>query len=195
MNVATVSARALPSPEPATGLIDHRPGPRDERLEDFARLLVEVHAPGLRRYVARLLPGDPHRTEDVVQEVLLRAWQNRDQLAGQKSTRPWLFRVARNLSVDWYRRQTSRPVEVPDENTLDLADDLALDRLENVLSRCLLTDALRPLSHQHREVLVQLYYFGRSQAEVALVLGIAQGTVKSRAHYALAEIRRPSAPP
>lgn len=158
-------------------------------------MLVDVHGPALRRYVARLLPGDPHRTEDVVQETVLRAWQNRDILAGKISTRPWLFRVAHNLSVDWYRRQTSRPVEVPDEDAVDLADDLALDRLENVLSRCLLTDVLRPLSHQHREVLIQLYYFGRSQAEAAEALGIAQGTVKSRAHYALAEIRRASTRP
>jgi RNA polymerase sigma-70 factor (ECF subfamily) len=159
-------------------------------MDHFAWVLMNVHAPPLRKYVTRLMAGDADRSEDIVQETMLRAWQHREVIVAQASARPWLFRVARNLSVDWYRRQAARPTEVPDEAAGDDADVFAMDRLEDVVRRQLITDLLKPLSDQHREVLIQLYYFDRTQAEVAEVLGVAEGTVKSRAHYALSEIRQ-----
>jgi len=146
------------------------------------------YAPSLQRYAARLLPGDVHRAEDIVQQALLRAWQHHTELVFQPSIRPWLFRVVRNLSVDWYRRQAARPIEVS-EDSVDVVDEVAQELLEDVLRRGVIGDILRPLSKQHREVLIQLYYVGRTQLEVAEALGISQGTVKSRAHYALAQIR------
>lgn len=157
--------------------------------DDFARSLMFEHAPPIRKYVTALLSGDVERTEDIVQETLLRAWQHRQALASHASPRPWLFRVARNLSVDWHRRRAARPVEV----TADIIGDgdlIALDRTENVLRRRVLIDVLKSLSAENRDVLMHLYYYGRTQAEAAEMLGIAQGTVKSRAHYALAEMRQ-----
>lgn len=152
--------------------------------ERFSRSLVYEHARPLSNYVVKLLAGDVQQSEDIVQETLLRAWQHREVLAVPASLRPWLFRVARNLSVDWQRWRAARQVEV----SMDQADDatlIAVDRTENVLRRRALVEVLQRLSPQHRDVLMYLYYYGLTQAEVAMVLGIAQGTVKSRAHYAL----------
>jgi RNA polymerase sigma-70 factor, ECF subfamily len=156
--------------------------------DEFARALMTDHAPALRRYVGRLLPGDAYRAEDIVQETLLRAWQHYDAVTAQASPRPWLFRVARNLSVDWYRRQAARPAEV-EADGVEGPDPQALDRLDDVLRAHMIRDALLPLSMAHRQVLMHLYYFGYSQAEVARLLGVAQGTVKSRAHYAAEQAR------
>jgi RNA polymerase sigma-70 factor (ECF subfamily) len=151
---------------------------------------MDEHAAALHTYVLRLMLGDVHRAEDIVQETFLRAWIHRELLAGPPSVRPWLLRVARDLSADYHRRQATGPVEVPIENTLDVADDSALDRLEQILHRQSVVDLLRRLSLDHREVLVMLYCFGLSQDEVARALEIAPGTVRSRAHDALAQIRR-----
>ena len=60
-----------------------------------------------------------------------------------------------------------------------------LDEVEHTLDRVVVTDALRSLSPEHRAVLVETYYRGRSVAEAATVLGIPPGTVKSRCYYAL----------
>jgi RNA polymerase sigma-70 factor (ECF subfamily) len=163
-------------------------------VEDFVRDLMAEEAPALRSYVVRLMPSDPNGADDIVQETLLRAWQNFDQLVDVErflsahAARPWLFRVARNLAFDFYRRQSTRPPEVPSDG-IELADGPALDRLDDVMYREMIGLGLRELSQRHREVLIYLYYVGMTQVEVAELLGIAQGTVKSRAHHAVAQAR------
>ncbi|MFD5750083.1 sigma factor [Streptomyces sp. NPDC127033] len=67
--------------------------------ERALRTLYDERAGAVYTYVVRLLGGDRHRAEDVVQEALLRCWRTQDLTSGQP-LRPWLFRVARNLVVD-----------------------------------------------------------------------------------------------
>jgi len=64
-----------------------------------------------------------------------------------------------------------------------------LDELEGTLDRIIVTDALGSLSHEHRAVIVETYYRGRSVSEAARVLGIPSGTVKSRCYYALRALK------
>ncbi len=155
----------------------------------FGRLLVEEYGPALERYVRRLVPGDPHRAEDIVQETFLRAWRHSGSLAGQPSARPWLFRVARNIAFDWYRYQSARPSEVS-EDLARLVDPRAEERLDNVLLRAILVDALKALTPPQRETLLHLHYRDRTQSETAGLLGVPTGTVKSRRHYATMDLRQ-----
>jgi RNA polymerase sigma-70 factor (ECF subfamily) len=64
-----------------------------------------------------------------------------------------------------------------------------LDELENALNRIVIVDALDSLSREHRAVIVETYYRGRSVAEAARVLGVPEGTVKSRCYYALRALK------
>ncbi|WP_326798183.1 sigma-70 family RNA polymerase sigma factor [Streptomyces sp. NBC_01808] len=155
--------------------------------ERALRALYEEQAGPLHSYVLRLLGGDRHKAEDVVQEALLRCWRTQD-LEGDEPLRPWLFRVARNLVVDDYRLRMARPREV--DGTAWLDDLLAKsDDIDRVLSSIVLKEAFRALSPKHREVLYETYYTGRSTREVALVLGIPPGTVKSRLYHAVRALR------
>ncbi|WP_413807625.1 sigma factor [Streptomyces sp. OE57] len=70
--------------------------------ERTIRALYEEQAGLLYSYAVRLLGGDRHRAEDVVQEALLRCWRTQDLTSGRPLW-PWLFRVARDLVVDDYR--------------------------------------------------------------------------------------------
>jgi RNA polymerase sigma-70 factor (ECF subfamily) len=63
------------------------------------------------------------------------------------------------------------------------------DHSEAVVDRMVVLDALDTLSAGHRDVLVELYFRGRSVTEAASVLGIPPGTVKSRTHHALRQLR------
>ena len=100
--------------------------------------------------------------------------------------RAWLFTVARNIVIDEWRTrrpQPSSPVaEVPERGDED-------DRTDRLLLSWVVADALTRLSEEHRAVLLECYYRGRPVAEAARRLGVPEGTVKSRTHYALRALR------
>ena len=150
------------------------------------RALHEEHARHLWGYALRLTGGDHGRAEDAVQEALLRAWRHSDALDPARGCpRAWLFTTMRNVLIDDWRSRSGRPEvvidEVPDLPTQDDAD--------RAVQSWLLGDALRQLSPAHRDVIVERYYNDRTVREAADRLGVAAGTVKSRTHYALQELR------
>ena len=153
--------------------------------EDLVRALYAEHAAALLRFTLRMTDGDRQRAEDIVQETLLRAWLHPEAIA-ERPARPWLFAVARNLAVDAHRARKARPQEVG-EGALNLVP--VPDEADRVLESWAVADALSALRPDHRQVLLETYYRGRSVAEASAVLGIPAGTVKSRAFYALRALR------
>ena len=156
---------------------------RDEQL---VRALYEEHAGALWSFVVPLVGGDRVRAQDVVQETMLRAWRRPDVLDQVRgSVRPWLFTVARHIVVDeWRGHRTDR--DVPLEGEPETGQD---DGTDAVLDAWVVGEALTRLSPEHRAVLDQCYFQGRTTAAAAAALGIPEGTVKSRAHYALRALR------
>ena len=154
--------------------------------EDLVRALYDEHAGSLYAYALRLT-GDRQHAEDVVQETLLRAWRHPEALASERGpVRPWLFTVALHVVVDRARALAARPREVDDRA---LATVAAGDDIERVLETWQVADAMSALSADHRAVLVEVYYRGRSVAEAAAALGVPAGTVKSRTYYALRALK------
>ena len=154
---------------------------------DLMQALHDEHAAALWGYCVRLTNGDRPRAEDVVQETLLRAWRNPrilDQTEG--SARAWLFTVARNLVIDEWRTRRAQ-LEMSTAEPPERAP--AGDETDELLQSWVVADALSRLSEEHRLVLVECYYRGRSVAEAARRLDIPEGTVKSRTHYALRALR------
>ena len=150
------------------------------------RQLYARHATALHSYVERFCP-DGASADDIVQETFIRAWRHLPQLsADDRSVRPWLFRVARNLLIDASRAARSRPVTVQMQPAEEGRDDTGLNQ---VLDRQLVTGALRQLTPAHRAVLVEIFYGGDSVARAARQLGIPHGTARSRLHYALQVLR------
>jgi RNA polymerase sigma-70 factor, ECF subfamily len=156
--------------------------------ESIRRLYEEHHGP-LLRYVSGLLRGDRQRAEDFVQETLVRAWlSTADQPPGWSPSRAWLIRVAHNLVIDWSRRERTCP-EFQHEHTLEKHAE-PVDPMSEAVQRRFLVHVLSRLSHPHREVLFYVYMLGCTGADVANALGIPPGTVKSRTHHAIRELRR-----
>lgn len=152
------------------------------------RVLYDEHAGALWRYALRLT-GDAARAEDVVQETLLRAWRHPEVTDDvERSARAWLFTVARNLIID-ERRSARYRNETGTADVEKVADRAGPDEVDNALDRLLVGNALSQLSEDHRAVIQRAYYQGWSVAQVAADLDIAEGTVKSRLHYAVRALR------
>ncbi|MFD3518515.1 sigma-70 family RNA polymerase sigma factor [Streptomyces sp. NPDC058657] len=150
--------------------------------------LQQEHGTALLGFLLGLTHGDRQRAEDLVQETLVRAWQHPEALTSDHdSMRPWLFTVGRRLAIDARRARKARPNEVGAEVLAQSAapDDLA----ERSATELDVREAVRALRTEHREVLVQVYFRGRSVAEASTELGIPEGTVKSRTYYALRALR------
>jgi RNA polymerase sigma-70 factor (ECF subfamily) len=156
------------------------------RTDDaLIRALHDEHAAALWSYVVSLT-GDPVSAQDVVQETLLRAWRHPEAFDPARGpARAWLFTVARRLVIDDWRRTRSRRERLTDA----VPDAAAPDEHDRALQSWVLVEALRQLTPEHRAVLLECYYRGRSVGETALALGVPEGTVKSRTHYALQRLR------
>jgi RNA polymerase sigma-70 factor, ECF subfamily len=150
--------------------------------------LYDEHAAALWRY-ARRLTGDEARAQDVVQETLLRAWQHPEVADNnERSARAWLFTVARNIVIDETRTaRFRRELSTPDD--VGAFDGACPDEVDAAMDRLLIGDALARLTPEHREVIRRSYFQGWTTAQIAADLGIADGTVKSRLHYALRALR------
>lgn len=150
---------------------------------ELMRRLHDEHASALWSFVLRLTNGDRARADDITQETLLRAWRNLDALEPSRgSPRTWLFTVARRIAIDEWRARRIRP-----EFSTDVLPERpsTTDDTDGILQTWLVADALSRLSEDHRAALVCCYYEGRSVRDAASMLGIPEGTVKSRLHYGL----------
>jgi RNA polymerase sigma-70 factor, ECF subfamily len=156
--------------------------------EPFGQL-VDLHGAALLRFLLWLTHGDRERSEDIYQETLLRAWKHPEcYRQGAALSRRWLFTVARRISIDQLRATAVRPALVGDEWQLEAACDPA-DPVDRMLLAAEVRAAMAKLSAAHQEVIREMYFQDRPAAEVAERLGLPEGTVKSRAYYALRALK------
>lgn len=162
------------------------PGRRDGMPldEDVVASIYRDHGAALRRFVLSA-SHDPQLAEDVVQETVLRVWQHTPEITG--SLRSYLYRTARNIMIDNYRRARRRPAETLESGLTEPA--AVPERVDELLNRVLVEEALLRLSKEHRDVLVALHYRRFTVNEAAVQLNIPSGTVKSRAYYAVRALR------
>lgn len=164
-----------------------------------ARYRASVH-----RHVFATL-HESSATEDIVQEVFLSVWLHATQWRGPGSVKAWLFRIATNLALNYLRtlrRRQQQPLELPDD-LLDEDDESSVPSwmadhslpgpdilLEEHERRQLLQQLVEELPFEKRVVLRLVYENEMATRQVARALGIPEGTVKSRLHYATRRLAR-----
>ncbi len=161
-------------------------------------LLVRRHAQELHQFVMRFT-ADSIAAEDVVQETFLQVHTSAASFDPERRFKPWLFTVAANKARDYLRRRKRRR-ELPfdaqivsedhagqafidllsgDENAPD--DELLLDEKRRIVK-----EAVEAMPPKLSEVLILAYYHRFPYRDIAEVVGIPLGTVKSRLHAAVA---------
>lgn len=179
--------------------------PTDEQLlADYLRgdarsfeLLVRRHSRELYQFIARFT-GSSTMAEDVVQDAFLQVHLSGHRFDMQKRFRPWLFTIAANKARDHLRSRSRRP-EVPldahvsgeegfGQRFLDLLgveQSDALQEMERDEKRRKVRAVVEGMPPALREVLILAYYHRFPYREMAEVLNIPLGTVKSRLHSAV----------
>lgn len=164
----------------------HENGLRSERDVQSA---YDEHGGEIFGFAYRAL-DDRHLAEDVVQETFVRAWRSpRGFDPTQGSLRTWLFAIARNTVVDAMRRRAVR--EGPGLASWDSVSEplTSVDAIDRLLDRIQLSEALDRLSPQHREAVVEVYYGGRTCADLGAELGVSASTMRSRLYYGVRSLR------
>jgi RNA polymerase sigma-70 factor (ECF subfamily) len=156
---------------------------------DALAALYRRHGDGLFRFLLRLA-GDRGLAEEILQDTLLAVWRGAAGFAGRSQVRTWLYGIARRQAHN--RLRVVRPAESGLAEVAELAEarpgpeELALAGVE----RDRVLAAVERLSLAHREVVVLMVVAELSHAEIAAVVGVPVGTVKSRLHHARAALVR-----
>lgn len=147
--------------------------------------LYQRCGPRLLAYLTARL-ADRNMAEEVLQDVMLAAWQSAGGFHGQGRVMAWLLAIARNRAINAYHRQV-RPLGIQvalEEATTQPSRGSAAEQEDS------LRNGLLALPDKQRETLELVFFHGLSLQETAHVMGVATGTVKSRLHRARKQLAK-----
>jgi RNA polymerase sigma-70 factor (ECF subfamily) len=147
--------------------------------------LVAACQPRLRAYLNRML-AEPHRVDDVSQDVWMDVFNDLPRLLNPAAFMPWLYRIAHNRCARAMRRREA----VAGGDDCGIADEAADEKEFGPEDAAAVHAALGRLSPPHREVLLLKFLEDMSYHDIAAVTGVPVGTVRSRIHNAKVALRK-----
>lgn len=171
-------------------------GCRRKDFESFGKLL-DAYQNRVFGFVRRMVPN-AEEASDITQEVFIRAFQSFHRFDARSSVRTWLFRIAYNLCVDRSRKVDRTPVEVSLQGTTEIdetfdvpdgrwqPDQLAID----AEMAAAIDTAISTMSEKLRSVLLLHDKEDLPYEEIAQLVGVPVGTVKSRLFLARAHLQQ-----
>ncbi len=162
----------------------------EEKVESAGRAWfrsVGTHQLDRAYRLAGFILGDAREAEDATQDAMLRAWHQRDSLRNLHSAQPWVDRILVNVCRDRLRRKRPRVGWLGTDD--DAILPLTTDPFAGLIARDAVLRGLTALDPDRRIVLVLRFWADLSVEDIAERLDIPAGTVKSRLHYAMRDLR------
>jgi len=141
-------------------------------LTEF-EILIKTQMRMLKRFLFHKI-SDTQDAEDILQDVLLSAYNGFDRIKSKEYFKNWIIKIASYKCVDYYKAQAKK-LEIP----IELIDEGKLDNRGNVTA-LFINDVLCSLKHKDKQILYLFYIAGYNQKDIAAKLNIPLGTVKSR---------------
>lgn len=153
--------------------------------------LYKRYGTSLYRYFYMRMWKDKEKAEDFVQDIMTKIIQKPDSFDTSRKFKTWVFSVANNMIINEYKKQAVREgtkLGIEDHalyaaSSQDVASEVHESQFQSELKR-----ELGQLDEKHREVFELRHVVGFSVKEIAEILGINEGTVKSRAFYAIKKL-------
>jgi len=138
---------------------------------------------------------DQALADDILQETFWQVWQKAGEFSGRGAVAAWLFRIARNKSLDQLRRQKARPqvVETASQEDWELwpGDEVSVESVaEQRWEQEYVRQALEKMPDEQRECLKLAYFSGMSQQQIAAHTQTPLGTVKTRLRLGVERLER-----
>ena len=151
--------------------------------------LVEQYRDNVYRLAYRMC-GNAYDADEAAQEAFVAAWRALPNFRGDAKFSTWLYRLTTNAAIDVMRRE-KRHQTVGDGEMIEVADDAdsPQETVERTEQQEAVQKALATLSEEYREVLLLRYMEEMDYAEIAEVLQLPSGTVKSRINRAKAALK------
>ena len=178
-------------PTPDSQLLERARGYDAQALAE----IYDLYAEAIYRYLYRYL-GDANRAEDLTSEVFVKLLQVLNTSRAPHDNLPgWLYRVAHNQAMDWFRQQKkwdSRSLDDDAGGHLEVTsgDESPLAALERGQSQQQLREAIRKLTEDQQRVILLRFAEGRKCAEVAELMGKSEGAIKTMQHRAVTRLRK-----
>lgn len=145
------------------------------------------HTP-LQRFIRRRV-ADENMAEDLLQEVFLKLHQHGEQVRDVKLLEGWMYRITRNVIIDYYRSQRPTAAPLDAEDVLELPAELPDDDIVSELLPCVRA-MVQNLPARDRQVLILTAYQGLTQKELSERLGISFSGAKSRVQRAREKLKQ-----
>ena len=159
-------------------------GTRRDAFADLVRQYSEALSWKLRRMVL-----SHEDTDDILQNVFIKAWSSIDSFQSKSKLSTWLYRIAINEALDYIRRQKCRVVAASADDDLTLANRLmADDNFDGDCAEALLQQAIAQLPEVQRAVFILRYYDEMKYSEISQLLHTSEGALKASYHIAVKKI-------
>lgn len=150
-------------------------------------LLFQHFAPLIKGFLLKGAPFGYEQAEELAQEAMIKVWRKAGSFDEKKSSAStWIYTIARNCRIDWFRREARIKKDLKADDLYDLVEEnpayLSLVQKRN---QSIVRENLQVLPAEQLDVITKIYYEGKTHSEVAEELVLPLGTVKSRIRLAL----------
>lgn len=158
-----------------------------ERDSAALEQLYDRHAGPVYHLILRIVKVE-RLAEEILQDVFWRAWENATAFRGDGEVAAWLYRIARNRSLDELRKTVHKTEVAHDDFTMEQASTNVERTVQRRWTQTTVQDALKNIPPEQRDCLQLAYFGGMSQSAIATELDLPLGTVKTRTRLGMQKL-------